>query len=151
MNKLIFACFLVFLSGSAAAANYGSAGCGLGSLAFGKKPGAYQVLAATLNGTSGNQTFGITSGTSNCGKGLFSASNKEFVENNIAQLKMDTARGQGEVLQAFSNIYGCQKKDVGTFGAAVQKKYEKIFSDDDATGVLERASTVITEGALCVS
>ncbi len=45
---------------------YGMAGCGLGSLAFGDDNGKIQIIAATTNGTSGTQTFGITSGTSNC-------------------------------------------------------------------------------------
>src|SRR3954469_2639303 len=49
---------------------YGMAGCGLGSLIFGpvNSPGA-QILAATTNSTFGSQTFGITSGTSNCVSG----------------------------------------------------------------------------------
>src|SRR5262245_22752963 len=62
---------------------YGAAGCGLGSVFFGSKPGFIQVLAATTNGTSGNQTFGITSGTSNCDTGSGgSASAKVFIAAN---------------------------------------------------------------------
>src|SRR3569832_2714255 len=45
---------------------YGSAGCGLGSIVFGSQPGFIQILAATTNGTFASQTFGITSGTSDC-------------------------------------------------------------------------------------
>src|SRR3954464_7446787 len=45
---------------------YGTAGCGLGSLVFGDQKGAIQILAATTNTTFGTQTFGITTGTSNC-------------------------------------------------------------------------------------
>lgn len=42
-------------------------GCGWGSKLFDGQQGvAPQVLAVTTNGTSGNQTFGITSGTSGC-------------------------------------------------------------------------------------
>jgi len=43
---------------------YGMAGCGIGSIVFADKPGMIQIIAATLNGTAGSQTFGITSGTS---------------------------------------------------------------------------------------
>src|SRR5437868_47659 len=52
------------------AGGYGMAGCGLGSLLFGpvNEPFA-QVLAATTNATFATQTFGITSGTSNCVSG----------------------------------------------------------------------------------
>ena len=45
---------------------YGPAGCGLGSIVMGSKPGFMQVFAASTNGCSGSQTFGITTGTSNC-------------------------------------------------------------------------------------
>ena len=44
----------------------GDAGCGLGSMIITKNTKVMQVLAATTNGTSGSQTFGITFGTSNC-------------------------------------------------------------------------------------
>ena len=47
-----------------ASASVGSAGCGLGSLVFTDNEWWMQVLAATVNST-GVQTFGITSGTSN--------------------------------------------------------------------------------------
>ncbi len=72
MRKLILSTGLALgalgaLALSAHAAPYGEAGCGLGSMIFGDSPGFVQVLAATTNGCSGSQTFGITTGTSNCG------------------------------------------------------------------------------------
>ncbi|MCB9072358.1 MAG: DUF3015 family protein [Bdellovibrionaceae bacterium] len=45
---------------------YGLAGCGLGSVLFGAKPGGVQILAYTTNGSAGNQLFGITFGSLNC-------------------------------------------------------------------------------------
>ncbi len=58
----------IYLASSpqASAAPYGTAGCGLGSIVIGSKPGMMQIFAATTNGTSASQSFGITSGTSNC-------------------------------------------------------------------------------------
>ncbi|HYG66757.1 MAG TPA: DUF3015 family protein, partial [Anaeromyxobacteraceae bacterium] len=58
---------------------YGAAGCGLGSMAFGNTPGAVQILASTTNGLFGTQTFGITTGTSNCGEGIINARTRDFV------------------------------------------------------------------------
>ena len=49
---------------------YGTAGCGLGSMIFGDQKGAIQILAATTNSIFGTQTFGITTGTSNCGEAV---------------------------------------------------------------------------------
>jgi len=90
-------------------AGFGTAGCGLGSMLFGKQPGMIQVLAATTNGSFGTQTFGITSGTSNCtdmSSGPGSA--KAFIETNREALAKDIARGQGETISSLSSLAGCQ-------------------------------------------
>jgi len=50
---------------SAMADSFGMAGCGLGSMLI-QSNGKEQIFVATTNGSSGSQTFGITSGTSNC-------------------------------------------------------------------------------------
>ena len=65
MKKVMAAAILVAFGAVAFAEDYGSAGCGLGSLVFKQNDGT-QILAATTNGTFGSQTFGITFGTSNC-------------------------------------------------------------------------------------
>lgn len=103
---------------------YGVAGCGLGSMVFGREEGAMQVVAATLNGT-GVQTFGITSGTSNCGKGLFAkAEVNSFIQSNAVALENDIARGQGETLSTLNNMLGCDAQFSGT----LQENYKNIYS-----------------------
>lgn len=103
---------------------YGAAGCGLGSMVFGNEEGAMQVIAATLNGT-GVQTFGITSGTSNCGKGLLAkAEVNSFIQSNSIALENDIARGQGETLSTLNNMLGCDAK----FSNTLQKNYKKIYA-----------------------
>jgi hypothetical protein len=97
--------------------NYGDAGCGLGSILFGAKPGFVQVFAATTNGTFGSQTFGITTGTSNCGGGgggtptarNYVETNREAVAN-IADL---------------SQLAGC--KNPNQVGRSLQKNFKRIF------------------------
>ena len=107
-------------------AKYGLAGCGLGSLAFGAKPGMIQVLAATTNGTFGTQTFGISSGTSNCEEmGGGSASVKAFVAANRETLSKDIARGSGETVTSLSTLAGCQ--DAQAVGVSLQKSFQSIF------------------------
>ncbi|MFN7453535.1 MAG: DUF3015 family protein, partial [Pseudobdellovibrionaceae bacterium] len=64
MKKLVVTS-MILLSSVAMAKSYGDAGCGLGSVIFGNEKGFSQIFAATTNGTVGNQTFGISSGTSN--------------------------------------------------------------------------------------
>jgi hypothetical protein len=110
---------------------YGAAGCGLGSLVFGNQPGAVQILAATTNGTFGSQTFGITTGTSNCGGGLMAMGTKNFVEANREVLAKDISRGQGEAIGALTVINACQ--DSAKVGAALQKNFSAIFPTENAT------------------
>src|SRR6266702_267769 len=69
---------------------YGDAGCGLGSLAFGDQQGPIQIVAATLNGT-GVQTFGITTGTSNCHGISGAQATRIFIEANREALATDVS------------------------------------------------------------
>jgi hypothetical protein len=111
--------------------NYGAAGCGLGSMAFGNQPGGVQILAATTNGLFGTQTFGITSGTSNCGPSLFAQGTKNFVEANREAVAKDISRGTGEAIGALSVINACA--DSSKVGAALQKRFSAIFPTENAT------------------
>ncbi len=129
MKSLLALTLVLFGSSAFAAANpgIGPAGCGLGNTVFGKDN---QVLAATTNGTSGNQTFGITSGTSNCGEGGMAGINM-FIENNKVALENDAARGQGETVATLASMMGCQ--DVGAFATTLKSNYGEIFQSKDAT------------------
>jgi hypothetical protein len=110
---------------------YGTAGCGLGSMAFGNSPGAVQILAATTNGLFGSQTFGITSGTSNCGAGAFASGTKSFVEANREVLAKDISRGAGEAIGALAVINSCV--DSSAVGTALQKNFTTIFPTENAS------------------
>ena len=110
---------------------YGTAGCGLGSMAFHDQPGGIQIIAATLNGICGNQTFGITFGTSNCGPSLFAQGTRNFVEANREALAKDIARGAGEAIGALTVINRCA--DSRAVGAALQARFGAIFPTEDAS------------------
>jgi hypothetical protein len=105
---------------------YGPAGCGLGSLIFEPNSGFTQIFAATTNGTFGSQTFGISSGTSNCSDTAGgSASAKAFVETNRTALAKDVARGQGETIESLTRLGGCT--DARAVGASLQRNFDKVF------------------------
>jgi hypothetical protein len=107
---------------------YGTAGCGLGSMLIGSKPGIIQIFASTTNGTLGTQTFGITSGTSNCADTSgATASTRNFVETNRAVVAKDIARGQGETIATLSSMAGC--RDTRAVGSSLQKNFGRIFPD----------------------
>ena len=128
---------LVYFSGSAlAASGYADGGCGLGSIVFGNEPGAVQVLASTTNGTSGNQTFGITTGTSNCNPAGLVKLDKErevFAEQNYSTLVKEMAMGEGENLDTLAGLYGCSQDSHSAFGSMVQDNFANIVKSDTST------------------
>lgn len=105
---------------------YGMAGCGLGSQAMGK--GGGQISAATTNGTSASQYFGITSGTSNCvdnPNDEVASRMDRFINVNRAAIAMDIARGDGDTLASISRLAGC--KNSALLGSTLQKNFGEIF------------------------
>ncbi len=109
---------------------YGMAGCGLGSFVFGDKSGMIQIFAATTNGFAGNQTFGISSGTLNCGESGRVANAEQFIDVNKVSLQNDLARGQGETLSALSNVLDCKNAD---FANMMKQNYSQSFPQGGAT------------------
>lgn len=118
---------------ASSAANYGMAGCGLGSIVMGPK--GSQVSGATTNGTMSNQLFGITLGTSNCaedGVALRNSETQSFAEANFESLKSEMAQGKGENLEVLASLMGC---DAATMGSSVRAGYGSIFDRADVTPV----------------
>lgn len=127
MTKQVFAqsalvTLALALVGTAQANHIGPAGCGLGNQVFKKDN---QVLAATTNGSSYNQMFGITSGTSGCAEGGQMAQTVMFVESNRFALANDAARGNGQTVEALASLMGCS--DSKAFGRALKSNYRQIF------------------------
>ena len=110
-------------------------GCGLGSLIIkNQSTTALQVLAATTNGTSGNQTFGITSGTSNCNKPNNFVSNdklNKFVEDNMDELALDISAGKGETLETVAKLMNVENNS--EFSAKLQANFSNIYSSQNVT------------------
>ncbi len=112
---------------------YGAAGCGLGSMVFGNQTGLVQVFAATTNGTVGSQTFGITTGTSNCGSGIMNASNEKlhnFVSANMDLLAQDMSRGSGEYLEAVAELMAIPQSARPAAYVKLQGNFSAIFTSE---------------------
>lgn len=136
MIRYSLAAFLLLLSVPIFAAGYGAAGCGLGSMVIGSDSGISQVFAATTNGTSGSQTFGITSGTSNCGDHGLVKLDKEravFAQENYTNLVKEMAQGKGENLSTLASLYQCPTESHQEFGAMVQEKFNHLVANDQTT------------------
>lgn len=120
---------------------YGAAGCGLGSIVFGSKPGFMQVFAATTNGTFGSQSFGITSGTSNCGSSAAGGmAARQFIETNRQAFAKDVSRGSGETIASLATLGGC--RDTQAVGVTLQKSFTTIFPDASVTDTDVSAAAV---------
>ncbi len=149
MKKLLAGSLVagMLFAGSAFAAPYGDAGCGLGSLIFKDDPGVVQILAATTNGTSGNQTFGMTTGTLNCDNALQVSQNdqlNQFVAHNMDSLARDIAQGQGETLDTFAELLQIPADQRAEFGQKLQSNFAQVFTSEQVVmaNVIDNAVTV---------
>lgn len=136
-RKLIAAALLGTFYVTSAHAQADSTGCGIGTMVWDGQQGiAPQVLAVTTNGTSGNQTFGITSGTLGCEQdGVIDSSVKlsMYTGSNMDALARDMSIGSGESLEGLADIMGVQADDREHFYSELQENYGSIFSSTDVT------------------
>ncbi len=124
----------LFFAGTALAVNKSNTGCGLGYVIFKDQEGlVYEVLAVTTNGTLGNQTFGITSGTLGCERPQKIANDKleRFVAENMDELAQDIARGEGKYLETLADLMGIPEEKRGEFFKKLQENFDKIFPSDN--------------------
>lgn len=151
MKRLIVAVTLtgmvLAIASTALAAPYGAGGCGLGSIIFKDEPGGVQIFAATTNGTFGNQTFGITTGTLNCGDPIWAYSNNEtkrFVAHNMDALALEIAQGKGETLDAFAELLQVPAENRAEFAALLQENFDQVFTSEKVVmaDVLDNVVTV---------
>ncbi|CDF84138.1 hypothetical protein PKB_2791 [Pseudomonas knackmussii B13] len=143
MAKKLIGKALIFGALSAAsllaqAGQAGGGGCGWGNMVFEGQRGLFpHLLATTTNGTSGNATFGLTSGTNGCdsnvvlgygGRSIFAMNG---MLDNIAE---DMAKGKGESLDAYATLLGVEAKDRAHFAQVTHQHFNQIFASKDATG-----------------
>jgi hypothetical protein len=137
MKKLVAVAAIAALFPAVALAQQNNIGsCGWGSKLFDGQAGlAPQVLGATTNGTSGNQTFGITSGTSGCTQdGAVRSSWKTamFIDGNKERLARDVSIGSGEALESLAHLIGVEAQDRAAFARVARDNMRLIFPTDNA-------------------
>ena len=128
MKKLLVTAFVLFGFQAMAA---GDAGCGLGGMLIKSNTKLMQLIATSLNGTSGSQTFGITFGTSGCSANGIVKNDKQiqyFVEVNQAELTREIAQGHGEKLTTLAALNGCSTdSQINTFKTKAQASFKTIM------------------------
>ena len=123
MKHLVF--LFVLVTTSIAFAEDKSDGCGLGWQVTKKMSMVATTTRSTTNSIIPN-TFGMTSGTLGCARHSVVLKDKapqHFVEANYETLLVEMSMGQGEALQAFSQVLGCDSKALGQM---VQENYSAI-------------------------
>lgn len=140
---------LMMVAGSTAMADNGP-GCGLGQQVFAGQTGlAAHVLAATTNGSSSNQLFGLSFDSLGCdGETVITAEFQRnvFVANNYDNIARDAAQGGGDHLQSLASIMQIQDDDAQRFYVLAQVNYDQLFgeSDGDYSQWLQRLDTTLS-------
>jgi hypothetical protein len=149
MKKTIIAAVLLGSAAGASATAPGGPGCGWGNLLFEGQSGLPMHLLATIvNGTSGNATFGMTTGTNGCDtSGALTYSGKSLLGMTgvLEEVAMDMATGEGEALTALSVSLGVGSEDRAHFNKVMHQNFSVIFSRDDVTAgeVADKISAVM--------
>jgi hypothetical protein len=152
-KKLVLAMLVAAAPGMTMAAGENNVGCGIGSKLFdGQKGIAPQVMAATTNGSTGNQTFGISSGTLGCTQdGVVKSTWKTamFIDGNKEQLARDMSIGTGESLDSLASLIGVRDEHKPAFFRFTRENFARIYSSDSvsAQDVLASLKQVLTEDA----
>ncbi|RAX59245.1 hypothetical protein CCZ01_00425 [Helicobacter monodelphidis] len=137
--------FFGCLSGAVFAGANSNTGCGLGSIVISNPNSAVlYALQMTTNVTFGIQSFGITSGTSNCQKSKFVMNERvqEFVAANMNSLHKEIAAGRGESLDTLTELLAVA--DAEEFKSSLQANYIAIYTHSgiEMNGVLDNISTL---------
>lgn len=138
MKKILMAIALtVAMSSTAIAASArNNVGCGLGTMIWeGRADNStmFQAFQATTNGTSGSQTFGISSGTSECQTNSQFVQNEKlihFVQASMDNLAKDIAMGKGETLDTFAEMLNIDPSRSVAFNATLQANFDKIYTSE---------------------
>ncbi|MCE3254550.1 MAG: hypothetical protein K0R25_44 [Rickettsiaceae bacterium] len=139
MKKILSSVAIIAaISSFSGVANAENTGCGLGTMIFHGNDGVpANILAVTTNGTSGNQTFGISSGTLGCDQKakVQSKAGRLFVfaNENLNELALDASNGGGEYLSSAAEIIGVKDADKAHFNEVVQANFSEIFSGNSNT------------------
>lgn len=138
MKKVIFAVLVILVSVnlSFAANARKNAGCGLGAMLISNNNDTLigNLAMTFLNGTFGTQTFGITTGTSECDKPTHFVKNErlqEFVVANMDNLAKDIVVGKGETLDSFAELLNIPVEQRPAFYAKLHDNFLKIFVSEN--------------------
>ncbi len=135
MKKLLTGAVLLGASSMAVAVSPGGPNCGWGNMLFAGQSGiVYHFLALTTNGTSGNATFGMTSGTNGCSTdGTLTYGGKAMVQAMLDEFSEDVAVGEGDALTAVAVAIGVAEEDRPAFAQLTHDNFATLFPSESVT------------------
>ena len=146
MKRILLGTLFTVVSLNAMAEAPGGPNCGWGNMLFeGQRGTPAHFLASTTNGTSGNATFGMTSGTNGCSTraSLTYGGKSWFAMNGMMnELSEDMAQGQGEALTTYAVVLGVAPEDRARFAAVTHQHFGEIFSSADVNAETVHSNTL---------
>lgn len=115
----------------------GGPNCGWGNMLFKGNTGLGPHLGASLtNGTTGNATFGMSSGTNGCAvDGKLTYGGISLLAQVMDEFSEDVARGEGDALNAVALTLGIEEQDRASFARLTHDNFSTLFPNEDVTAI----------------
>jgi len=135
VSKVVGVVALVALPSLAFAEAPGGPNCGWGNMLFKGNAGLGPHLGASLtNGTSGNATFGMSSGTNGCSPdGTLTYGGISLLAQVMDEFSEDVARGEGDALNAVALTLGIEVQDRAAFSRLTRDNFSTLFPNESVT------------------
>jgi hypothetical protein len=126
---------LLGVSVSATAEAPGGPNCGWGNMLMDGQSGlGAHIVASITNGSTGNATFGMTTGTNGCSaNGKLTYGGKSLIGAVMDEFGEDVARGDGEALTAVAVSMGISEDDRPLFKSVMHENFATLFPSQDVT------------------
>ena len=135
MKRVLIVAALMSVSTVSWAEAPGGPNCGWGNLLLEGQSGlGSHIIASITNGSTGNATFGMTSGTNGCSSnGTLTYGGKSLVGAVMDEFSEDVARGDGEALTAVAVSMGISEADRALFKAVMHDNFSTLFPTESVT------------------
>lgn len=145
MKRVLIVATLMGMSGAAMAEAPGGPNCGWGNMLMDGQSGlGSHIIASITNGSTGNATFGMTTGTNGCSaNGTLTYGGKSLVGAVMDEFSEDVARGDGEALTAVAVAMGVEESDRALFKQVMHDNFASLFPSADVTA--EQVSERVVE------
>ncbi|MCP3926634.1 MAG: DUF3015 domain-containing protein [Desulfobacterales bacterium] len=123
-------------------------GCGLGKILIGEKEGLVWNLLGTCLNATGSQTIAMSVGTFECdygGKFVNNDKVNSFVADNLDNLAIDIASGNGESLKALAEMAEISAENQPVFFSQLKSNFDNIYptANVDHKHVVKEINNVI--------